>query len=205
MLILASENPTVRQRWQEALERGVTHAESLSDLCAALKRFPAAITFIHSRLEGLYEGEGVRSIRLQYPDARLVIFSDRPEESEGLELLHLGVHGYGNTFMSSKLLRQLIEVVEHGEVWVGWTLLQRLMRRGDVPQRTPAEKAAWNSLSDREKEIVAFVVGGLENRVIGNRLGITERTVKAHVSAVLRKLGLKDRTQLLIYVKDRGG
>jgi DNA-binding NarL/FixJ family response regulator len=205
MLILASDREEVRRRWQQALsEREIQDAVTLEDLAQRLKSHPDTIAFVHCKLEGLEDSSDIRRLRTAFPNARLVLFADRPDEEQGLRLLRLGVHGYGNTFMRADLLRQVASVVDDGEVWVGWKLVQRLVHKRDQPEPDPEEEKAWHSLTPREREIIALVVSGQPYKTIAKRLDITERTVKAHVSAVLHKLGLKDRTQLLIYLKDRG-
>jgi DNA-binding NarL/FixJ family response regulator len=204
MLILASDREEVRRRWQQALDRDTVDAHRFSELGRLLKSHPTAIAFVHCKLADLHDGEDIRRLRALFPHARLVLFADRPDEEQGLRLLRLGVHGYGNTFMRADLLRQVASVVDDGEVWVGWKLVQRLVHKDDHREPDPEEEKAWRSLTPREKEIIALVVSGQPYKTIARRLEITERTVKAHVSAVLHKLGLKDRTQLLIYLKDRG-
>jgi DNA-binding NarL/FixJ family response regulator len=94
--------------------------------------------------------------------------------------------------------------------------LQKAIRaaaRGDVPLDPKAARALLNSraapapfaeLSEREREILQLVGNGLPNKVIAARLGITERTVKAHLTNVFRTIGVTDRTQAALWAQRQG-
>jgi DNA-binding NarL/FixJ family response regulator len=94
--------------------------------------------------------------------------------------------------------------VQNGGLWIGQEMLRRLvggtsriLGARSVEQR----KNEWSSvLSDRETQVARLVASGASNREIAGKLSITERTVKAHLSAVFEKLGLRDRLQLTLRI-----
>ena len=99
-------------------------------------------------------------------------------------------------------------MVQHGEVWVGsrvatWPLEEPPLVRGQprTPMGTP--NGSLGSLTSREREVARLVGGGARNKEIASALHITEATVKAHLTAVFRKLALSDRLHLGLLVAGR--
>ncbi len=133
----------------------------------------------------------------------LVAFSDNPNDTQGIELLLRGFKGYINTFVTGSIFTQLLESVAKGDIWAGTSIVQKMLKR--LLQQSENEASINLSsfgLSDRERETVDILITGKSNKEIGRRLGITERTVKAHVSAILRKTETTDRVSLIIKLKD---
>lgn len=136
--------------------------------------------------------------------AKIVVLADDPNESMVLKSLELGALGCCNTHAAAVVLRQVALVVSHGGLWIGQSLLQQLLGstsrslagRADRPPR-----ADWGKLlSEREVEVARLVAGGSSNKEIANQLSVTERTIKAHLTAIFEKLGLRDRLQLSLRV-----
>lgn len=126
--------------------------------------------------------------------------SSRPDDDEGLAALKAGACGYCHSHAPIDTLRQALEVIESGELWVGRALLSRLLRLVDT--RLPrAGLADWATpLTEREREVAHHAAIGESNPGIADALGITERTVKAHLKAVFEKLQVADRLQLALRV-----
>jgi DNA-binding NarL/FixJ family response regulator len=138
------------------------------------------------------------------PGQFAVVLADEPNEAIVAESLALGASGCCNTHAAPEVLRQVALVVENGGLWVGQNLLQRLVGSASrvLASRSDGKKEGeWTSLlSDREAQVARLVAGGASNREIAMELSITERTVKAHLSAVFEKLGLRDRLQLSLRI-----
>ena len=131
---------------------------------------------------------------------RLILMSDLPSDEEGLAALAAGAAGYCNGHAAPEVLRQIAEVVKNGGVWVGQSLLQRLLAS---TARLLPESATpdWMArLTQREQETAQLIAKGASNKEIASVLDITERTVKAHVGALLDKLGARDRLQLALII-----
>lgn len=132
---------------------------------------------------------------------RVVAASTMPSDEEGLSALNAGLSGYCHALAGDETLRQVIEVVAGGELWVGRTLLLRMLKAVGRQWPTPAAAEAWSeSLTGREQEVARCAAQGDSNLAIAERLGITERTVKAHLTAVFEKLQVSDRLQLALRV-----
>lgn len=144
----------------------------------------------------------VAPIRRRIGSRPLIILADEPGEEDALAALGAGASGYCNAHAAPEVLLQVATVVENGGLWVGQRLLQRLLAGTArlVPPPT-AEGGAWSSnLTEREREVAIAVAQGASNKEIARQLDITERTIKAHVGAILEKLGVRDRLQLSLIV-----
>jgi len=72
-----------------------------------------------------------------------------------------------------------------------------------APHKPIADIRNYDSLTPRERQIAELVGSGVSNKLIARELNITDRTVKAHLSAIFQKLGMQDRLRLALYIKDR--
>ncbi|WP_295372240.1 response regulator transcription factor [uncultured Pseudacidovorax sp.] len=128
-----------------------------------------------------------------------------PDDRQGAAVLQAGAGGFCHVYAPLPTVRQALQVVASGELWVGRDLLTRLLRLLD--ERPPAQPAravsdaAWaQDLTVREREVAELASLGEANDAIAERLGITARTVKAHLSTAFDKLGVADRLQLALRV-----
>lgn len=132
----------------------------------------------------------------------LVLLADEPSQDEAMAALAAGAAGYCNGHAAPEVLRQVATVVENGGIWVGRGLMQRLLTA--TARLVPAgevDEQAWRApLTPREQETAVLLAKGASNKEIARQLEITERTVKAHVGAMLEKLGARDRLQLSLII-----
>ena len=147
------------------------------------------------RLDGLGVLERIQRERLT---TRVVLLTAAIESRQVVEALRLGARGLVLKEMAPELLVQAARRVHAGGQWFDPSLVSRavegLVRRGDAPPKS-------ERLTPREREIVAMVVEGLRNRVIAERLGISEGTVKLHLHHVYEKLDLSGRVELLLFAQ----
>lgn len=208
-ILLCSANESARRRWRE----GAAEFEGVRELQAAGEIDPCVVAenphliLLHLALPGLNGIQGVALLRDKYPHIKLIIFSDVPDEEEGITLLKRGVHGYANTYMLPELFAEVIKLVILGEVWVGKRLMQRLITDMAVSRRQPPGvkgfNQALNSLTKRERELALLISQAAPNKRIAAQLKITERTVKAHLSSIFRKTGTHDRLQLALLISSQ--
>jgi DNA-binding NarL/FixJ family response regulator len=136
----------------------------------------------------------------------LILLADEPNEEEALAALAAGASGYCNGHAAPAVLAQVALAVGNGGLWVGQGLMQRLLATtarslSASPAVSEAGKAAWREkLTEREQETAIFLAQGASNKEIARHMDITERTVKAHVGAMLEKLGARDRLQLSLII-----
>lgn len=131
----------------------------------------------------------------------VVIGSDISEEVEW-KLLKAGVRGCCRNNVDPKFLKQVVMAVHDGELWIRRTLTCRLIDElGRTTAKNKAYRASYgliNKLTQREYDIAVRVGNGESNKQIANACGITERTVKAHLTEVFLKLGVTDRLNLAL-------
>lgn len=139
--------------------------------------------------------------------AKLVVASTHPCDPEGLVWMQAGAVGYCHAYGAAPTLQQVVSVVAAGGLWVGESLLGRML--AGVSRALQASQAqvlpdVLARLSEREGEVAVAAARGDSNKAIAGRLGITERTVKAHMSAIFSKLGVSDRLQLSLRLNGLG-
>lgn len=142
--------------------------------------------------------------RLTLLNVTVVILSYSPQEKEALKALDLGARGYVHTLAAVDVLKQVALVVSNQGVWVGQELLAKVIGGTfrALAQRTESSSHAQGDhlalLTERERGVALAVARGATNKEVARQLDITERTVKAHLSAIFRKLSVRDRLQLML-------
>lgn len=205
MIVLCSADEELRLRWKGAFAGHMELSEAAhKDELHGLLQDESAIILLHFILPGLGGVEGIAALKQAHPDSKLIILSDAPSDEQGVELLLQGdVHGYTATDIPGELLLKAIEMVQSGEIWVGRKTMQKLLTRlFEISQQgqSAAAQIDLSVLTQREREIALLVSEGASNKRVANRLGVTERTVKAHLSSIFRKTGMRDRLQLALLV-----
>jgi len=134
----------------------------------------------------------------------MVILCDEPNEAVVMQALAAGASGCCNSHAAPEVLKQVALVVGNGGLWIGQSLLQRVVGSTArlLSQRREAERRDdWSALlSDRETEVARRVANGASNKEIASLLSISERTVKAHLTSIFDKLSLRDRLQLSLKI-----
>jgi DNA-binding NarL/FixJ family response regulator len=208
MILICSSDEKLVTRWRKGMPPSSVLAAvaDLSSLQQAIQRPEATLAVVDLALPGLGEAEA-KHLCAAAPSVAFFFLSERPNGQEGVALIGAGARGYGNRYMAPELLRQAIEVIELGEVWLGRNLTEHLIKKiaqKDKVVEQPEVDDRFSQLTQREREIALKVAEGDSNKVIARALNITERTVKAHLSAVFRKTGVRDRLQLALLVRQSG-
>ncbi|BBB30617.1 response regulator transcription factor [Neptunomonas japonica] len=152
---------------------------------------------------GALNADSVEQLCVLHPHIKWVAMSDYPCDAEGLQCLEKGFRGYINTYVSQSLFSELLNVVANNDIWAGPSITQILLKQylGNAAKPKPVSNvnsAVSYGFTDREEEVLNSLVTGASNKEIARVLGITERTVKAHVAALLNKTGTKDRLLLVL-------
>lgn len=132
------------------------------------------------------------------PDLRIIVTGSGADEEMILKALAAGAKGYVDEGASPTEFVQAIKIVLQGSVWAPRRVLSLFIERvTSSPGRIfPAGRVTF---TDREKEVLELLVAGRSNREIGQALGIEERTVKAHVAKLMRKVGVQNRIALSVH------
>lgn len=183
-------------RWQEAFPAAAIYRGAPADLAAAA----GDVLWLSTASADWPSILGELLARL--PAVPVVIVSSAPASGEALAALEAGARGYCHAYAVPGQLREIAQVVAMGGLWIGPELVSRFV--GVVRQRLPESTGALPaSVSAREAEVAQAVASGLSNKEVAARLGITERTVKAHLGALFEKLGVRDRLQLVLRLSGR--
>jgi DNA-binding NarL/FixJ family response regulator len=141
--------------------------------------------------------------------ARVILLSPSPSDEEGIAGLKAGARGYCEREIGAALLRKAVDRVREGEIWAERRLIPLLVEQCLTPPEELSESALRSDrrlalLTPREREIARFIGAGAANRDIARRLLVSEGTVKAHLTAIFRKLGFSDRLQLGLFLAKPG-
>lgn len=135
-----------------------------------------------------------RAIREREPECRVVLLSVYDDEQYLFQALRVGASGYLLKGISGEELVRQLESVRSGSTAIDAGLAARAVDTAARMQRDEFWPGARQGLTQRESEILSFVVTGLSNRGIANKLVIGDETVKSHLRSIYRKLGVSDRT-----------
>lgn len=147
----------------------------------------------------------VAALQTECPYSKVIVLTVVEDEDALLEALKLGARGYLLKGISASDLVQVVRAVATGETYVSPQMAGRLLREMTVPGGRAAA-AGMGDLTEREQAILELVANGHTNREIGDRLYLSERTVKHYMTNILQKLQVRNRVEAaLLASKKRGG
>jgi two-component system NarL family response regulator len=171
----------------------VAEAGSGDAALEAYRQHRPSLVLMDLRLPGMSGTDCTAAIIHEFPDASILMVSTHSGEEEIYRAMQAGARGYiVKSILREELLRAVREVYQ-GRQYVDPVVASHL-----------AERQSHRSLSGREVEVLRMVAKGLGNKEIASALKIAEVTVKLHVSHVLEKLKVKDRTQAATVALQRG-
>jgi DNA-binding NarL/FixJ family response regulator len=146
--------------------------------------------------------ETLESIRVVRPELRLIVIGPAGDDELVLNSIIAGARAYLSPAASPETIRLAIEVVTEGSIWAPRRLLSKLI---DRLLRTPNSGSGSGvpRLTEREQQVLDLILMAQPNREIARQLGIEERTVKAHVSRLMRKTGAENRIELSMRALNR--
>jgi DNA-binding NarL/FixJ family response regulator len=138
------------------------------------------------------------SMKAIRPDLRIIVTGSGMDDESVLKAIAAGAKGYVDEAASPAEFIQALRIVHQGSVWAPRRVLSTFIERVSAsPGRIfPAGRITF---TDREKEVLEMLVAGRSNKEIGSALGIEERTVKAHVAKLMRKVGVQNRIALSVH------
>jgi two-component system NarL family response regulator len=171
----------------------VAEAANGEDALQAYRQHCPNVVLMDLRLPGMSGSDCAAAMMREFPNASILMLSTHSGEEEIYRAMQAGARGYVvKTIIREELLRAVREV-HQGRQYVDPLVASQL-----------AERRSHRSLSSREVEVLRLVAQGLGNKEIADALKIAEVTVKLHVSHVLEKLSVKDRTQAATVALQRG-
>ena len=203
-ILIAADHPLFRSALQQALTLGLgddvrlSEAASIAELEAQLTRTSAwDLVLLDLNMPGAYGFSGLVLLRGQYPQLPVVMISAQEDAAVVARSREFGASGFIPKSSSLEIIQQAVRVVLDGDVW--WPSNVQ-----DVAHVSPEAKAASEglaSLTPQQFRVLTMVCDGLLNKQIAYELNVSEATIKAHVTAIFRKLGVRTRTQAALLLQ----
>jgi len=206
-LYMLATRANVKARWQDV--NNTNSVQLVDTLTLDTTQFAAdACLLVH--LQALDE-KGLAQVLTLREHVKLIAFSDTPSDAEGMDMLVKGFKVYINTFVSRSIFAEMLLVIARGDIWAGPAIVQKLLKQMLSQHNSAVIAEATSSampldafdLSEREEQVVMVLIEGASNKQIARELDITERTVKAHVSSILKKTDTTDRLSLILKLKNQ--
>jgi len=177
--------------------------EEAIKLCRTLKPAVVLMDLQMPMLDGV---EATRRLHHEQPDSRVIVLTTFDDDEMVFDGLRAGALGYLLKDAPSEKLAEAIRAAARGESFLQPSIAAKVVAEFArlTTKRSPPAQALIEPLSDREQEILALIATGATNREIGNQLFLAEGTVKNHVTNVLGKLGVRDRTQAALKAREMG-
>ncbi len=205
-VLIADDHAVVRRGLKTFLElqddiEVVGEAEDGEEAVAAVDRLDPDVVLLDlvmPRVDGI---AAIRRIREQSPATRVIVLTSFLDDDKLIPAVRAGAAGYLLKDVQPQELVAGIRTVHGGESLLHPAAAARLMAEvaADGERRDPS-----TLLTAREREVLDLIARGLPNKLIARELGVSEKTVKTHVSNLLGKLGLTDRTQAALYAVRHG-
>jgi len=144
--------------------------------------------------------QAARQIKAACPNARVVMLTVSEDEDDLLEAMAAGASGYVLKGVSADELLTIVRAVHQGEVYVSPALAWQLLGE----RARPRPVAGLSALTTREHDVLALLTTGLCNQEIGERLGLTEKTVKHYMTSILNKLQVRSRLEAALVARRAG-
>jgi NarL family two-component system response regulator LiaR len=173
---------------------------SAVELVRQLKPDVVLMDLVMPRLDGI---EATRQVKSLEPGVKVIALTSFTEDEKVFPSIQAGASSYLLKDVSPDDLVDSIRAVFRGEARLHPDILRKLMEQVAV-QAPPSHQVPVESLTERELEVVRLVAKGWSNHEIAQSLVISDKTVKSHISNILGKLQLDDRTQLAIYAIKNG-
>jgi DNA-binding NarL/FixJ family response regulator len=196
-LLIADDHMVMRMGIVTAASRQpdmvvVAEVESGEEALVAYREHQPDVVILDLRMGDLSGLETIRVLRAEFPAAKIVVFSNYARSEEVYQALKTGASGFVVKNMKVTKLLDAIRAVDRGERFIPDDLAPK------ARDRLPSQ------LSDRELDVLRLLADGRSNKEIGHMLGVTEGTIKVHVTNLFEKLGVTARTEAIVVAVRRG-
>jgi DNA-binding NarL/FixJ family response regulator len=199
-LVIADDHPLFRGALRQAVSglfdrADIGEAGTFEEMTELLERGGEVdLILLDLRMPGARGFSGLMYLRAQYPAVPIVVVSGNEDPAVIRRCMEFGASGFIPKTLGADPLRAAIAAVLRGEVWTPPDV--DLSRGADAGSAAVIARLA--TLTPQQVRVMMMLSGGLLNKQIAYELGVSEATVKAHVSAILQKLGVDSRTQAVI-------
>jgi DNA-binding NarL/FixJ family response regulator len=204
-VFLADDHPVVREGLRTFLESRdgievVGEAADGESAVTAIERLHPDVVLMDLVMPGMGGVAAIRRLRERVPDTRVVVLTSFTSDDQVIPAVQAGAAGYLLKDVEPSGLEAAIRLVHQGEALLDPQVAGRVME--EVAHPAPGSDVA--SLTPREREVLGLLGRGMSNRELADALVVSEKTVKTHVSNILMKLGVHDRTQAALLAVREG-
>lgn len=215
-LVVVDDHPIFRQGVVDAfsLEKDlhvVGQAANGDQALELVKKLRPQVAVVDVNLPGLNGQQLTRYLRAEKSPTRVILLTAYDDSSQVIHAMAAGAAAYCVKDIAPSKLVEIVRAVSKGNYWVAETLFDQPGLQRWLGERTELSSRAYSDpgdpfepLSGREMEVLECVTRGMSNKEIATSLDISHQTVKNHVTAILRKLNVEDRTQAAVYALRRG-
>jgi DNA-binding NarL/FixJ family response regulator len=206
-VLIADDHAIFRQGLRavlDSLSENIVIDEA-ADVAAALKCAaddPPDLVLLDLRMPGMDGFSGISAFRKRFPLAPIVVLTASEESDDVFRALAAGASGYLAKSASASVILDALRLVLVGGIYVPRGLVagaEVAVPANAVPSNIDAPR-----LTGRQNEVLSLIADGHANKEIAHRLGTSEGTVKAHVTAIMRQLGVRNRVQMLLAAERAG-
>lgn len=203
-VIVADDDPLARRVVRDALEAGgiivIAEAANGREAVELSLYYKPDVVLMDLVMPGEGGVAAIRRLRARVPDTRVVVLTSFASDDQVIPAVQAGAAGYLLKDVDPSGLEAAVRLVHEGEALLDPQIAGRVME--EVAHPPPSGDVA--SLTRREREVLGLLGRGLSNRELADTLVVSEKTVKTHVSNILMKLGVHDRTQAALLAVREG-
>jgi DNA-binding NarL/FixJ family response regulator len=203
-LILVDDHPLVREGLRKVLELEkefeiVDEAGDGQGAINVARLHKPDVILMDINMPGTNGIEATRVIKREFPSVGVIALTIHEEEEYVLELVRAGVSGYVLKDIAPAKLIETIKMVAKGHSVIDPIITNKIFGEINRLSRSRRVKEDWETLTEREMDVLKLISQGRSNKEIAKNLNISEKTVKNHITNIFRKLQVDDRTQAVLF------
>lgn len=207
-VVIADDHPVFRR----GLARTIGATEGLNvvaeaadgrEACNVIRRFTPNVAIVDLQMPSMHGLNVARTITRDCPSVGILVLTMSDDEATIWAALRAGARGYLLKTADEETIVRAVHAIEQGELVVGPGVARRVLGFFDRPAPSVAD-AAFPELTPRERNILETLVDNLSNTAIAQRLGLSTKTVRNYVSAILLKLQVADRSAAIDRAREAG-
>ncbi|MEE9399144.1 MAG: response regulator transcription factor [Dehalococcoidales bacterium] len=208
-VLLADDHLILREGIRSLLEKVpdiemIGEADDGNEAIAKVEQLLPDVVLMDITMPGVNGLEATQQIKRAHPSVKVLILTMHETDQYLSEMLEAGASGYVVKTTTSSELISAIRAVHQGDVHLYPSIARMLVEDYLQKVRTGEEKASYDGLTPREREILMYIAEDKQNKEIAELLSISVRTVQAHRTNLMDKLGAHDRTELVKYAIRKG-
>jgi DNA-binding NarL/FixJ family response regulator len=215
-LLIVDDHPLFRQGVIDALSlesdmRVVGEATTGDEALDLLRRLRPTAAILDVNLPGMNGQQITHHARQEGLPTRIFLMTGYDDVEQAIHAVLAGAAGYSAKDLETESLPGMIREIAAGKFVIGKQVFNRRELESWVDEQLEGVRQSYSEpgnpfhpLSDREMQVLECIVHGLSNKEIGSQLGISQQTAKNHITAILRKFGVEDRTQAAVLALKRG-